>query len=240
MNKSPAFQFYPRDFLSDVNVSTMTMEERGIYITLLCHCWLEGYLKGSSRLVQDPSNKTVLTLCFYIDDDGNYRQKRLEEEREKQDKWKVKCSQGGVKSGEIRKMKGSSRVVEVNGNSSSSSSSSFIIVKKEKRKKISISQEERDYAFGELWNIFKKQGSKENALDKFNNQIKTDKDLFLLEIAVDNFLKQYEKDKSWKNLKHLEFFLTQKTWRGYIPDDAEERWQSELKLKEVNNEIPFE
>lgn len=44
-NKSPAFQFYPGDhFLSDANVASMTFEERGIYMTLLCHCWIEGSL----------------------------------------------------------------------------------------------------------------------------------------------------------------------------------------------------
>ena len=32
-NKSPAFQFYPKDWLADPDVACMTMAERGIYIT---------------------------------------------------------------------------------------------------------------------------------------------------------------------------------------------------------------
>lgn len=40
-NKSPAFQFYPKDFLTDAKVIIMPPEIRGLYITLLCIDWLE-------------------------------------------------------------------------------------------------------------------------------------------------------------------------------------------------------
>ena len=40
--KSPAFQFYPGDFLADSAVQAMSMEERGVYISLLCIQWIEG------------------------------------------------------------------------------------------------------------------------------------------------------------------------------------------------------
>jgi len=36
-NKAPAFQFYAQDFLT--GVMDMTMEERGLYITLLARQW---------------------------------------------------------------------------------------------------------------------------------------------------------------------------------------------------------
>ena len=42
--KAPAFQFYPKDFLTDERVKLMSHTERGIYISLLCMCWLEGSL----------------------------------------------------------------------------------------------------------------------------------------------------------------------------------------------------
>ena len=42
--KSPAFQFYPKDFLADSNVARMSNTEVGIYTRLLCYCWLEGAL----------------------------------------------------------------------------------------------------------------------------------------------------------------------------------------------------
>jgi uncharacterized protein YdaU (DUF1376 family) len=39
---SPAFSFYPKDILSDERCVSMTHEEFGAYIRLLCHAWLEG------------------------------------------------------------------------------------------------------------------------------------------------------------------------------------------------------
>ncbi|MDY6862817.1 MAG: DUF1376 domain-containing protein, partial [Thermodesulfobacteriota bacterium] len=137
-NKAPAFQFYPKDFVSDVNVVTMTMEERGVYITLLSHCWIEGCLKGGSEMLQaicnNPSNWEKIwekvSRCFY-EKDGIFYHNRLEKEKIKQSEWREKSRLGGIKSGEKRKKsKGGSRVVEPNGNSSSSSSSS---IKKNKR-----------------------------------------------------------------------------------------------------------
>ena len=37
MSKAPAFQFYAQDFLS--GVMDLTMDERGLYITLLARQW---------------------------------------------------------------------------------------------------------------------------------------------------------------------------------------------------------
>lgn len=47
----PAFQFYPGDFLSDAAVVAMTMEERGAYITLLCHQWIEGSIPADPAIL---------------------------------------------------------------------------------------------------------------------------------------------------------------------------------------------
>jgi len=41
VEKSPAFQFYPKDFLTDANVVIMNPEVKGLYITLLCIDWIE-------------------------------------------------------------------------------------------------------------------------------------------------------------------------------------------------------
>jgi uncharacterized protein YdaU (DUF1376 family) len=144
MGKSPAFQFYPQDFLADINVAAMSMEERGCYITLLSHCWIEGCLKGGSRVLQALCNKPSnwkeiwdnISGCFY-EIEGVLYHKRLDIERKKQEEWRLKSQQGGIISASIRrekgmknKSKGSSRVVqppyEPNVNSSSSSSSSSI------------------------------------------------------------------------------------------------------------------
>ena len=44
-DKSPAFQFYPRDFWDDINVAAMVAhgwDVVGMYFRLLSWCWLEG------------------------------------------------------------------------------------------------------------------------------------------------------------------------------------------------------
>ena len=59
-NKSPAFQFYARDFLADINVQLMNMEQRGMYITLLSYAWLEVGIPNDMRklnlLCNNPDN----------------------------------------------------------------------------------------------------------------------------------------------------------------------------------------
>jgi len=155
MNKPPAFQFYPKDFLSDINVVSMNMEERGIYITLLSICWLEGWLPNGStklqRLCGNPSgwNEAWLNIepCFY-ENDGKLYHKRLQIEREKQLKWREKSKIGGIKSGESRgKTKGGSTKLKpkANTSSSSSSSSSFASSSSPKKEEILFDVEKKEF-----------------------------------------------------------------------------------------------
>ena len=84
-NKSPAFQFYARDFLTDINVQLMSMEERGIYITLLAFAWLENGVPNDisvlSRLCGNPPKfeKSMISVmnCFY-ELEGRLYNKRME------------------------------------------------------------------------------------------------------------------------------------------------------------------
>ena len=48
--KSPAFQFYPKDFLTDDKVLEMSAEVKGLYITLLCIDWLNDGFFASAIL----------------------------------------------------------------------------------------------------------------------------------------------------------------------------------------------
>lgn len=53
MNKSPAFQFYPKDVLSDGNAMAMPAEAFGIYMKLLCYDWIDnGLLKDDKTLMR--------------------------------------------------------------------------------------------------------------------------------------------------------------------------------------------
>lgn len=114
--QSPAFQFYPRDFLSDENVMAMELDERGAYITLMCVCWTEGSIPADvrrlARICGCPRERMaemweVLSPCFEEHPGGPERlvHPRLEAERTKQAEWREKSARGGRKSAEARKRK---------------------------------------------------------------------------------------------------------------------------------------
>jgi uncharacterized protein YdaU (DUF1376 family) len=45
--KPPAFQFYPKDYLTDEHVRAMSFAQRGLYWEAISICWLEGSLPKS-------------------------------------------------------------------------------------------------------------------------------------------------------------------------------------------------
>jgi uncharacterized protein YdaU (DUF1376 family) len=82
----PAFQFYADDFIA--GTITMTRDERGLYIILLCMQWNKGFVTEDdfSRLgdgMAAPSLAYVKTK-FQVDSDGGYRNQRLESVRAEQ------------------------------------------------------------------------------------------------------------------------------------------------------------
>ena len=109
--KSPAFQFYPQDFISDPNVAAMTLTERGAYITLLCFCWSQGFLPsdhgrlarlcGISRAAFDLL-WPALMVCFRVDGTDRLIQPRLERERQKQIDYRLIQAEKGRASGRAR------------------------------------------------------------------------------------------------------------------------------------------
>lgn len=105
VEKSPAFQFYPKDFLTDERVRLMSHTERGIYVTLLCFCWLEQSLPAQpSQLAllvnvkasqfQRMWDDGTMAACFY-ESNGRLFHKRLDAEREKQEAFRRRASDGG-------------------------------------------------------------------------------------------------------------------------------------------------
>lgn len=134
MNKSPAFQFYPDDFLGSGKVGTMTVEEIGVYTLLLCLDWNEcGFVYDEEELARWCRCKQQqfvrawrrVSRCF-VERDGRFFNPRLDAEREKQRQWREKSSKGGKTSAEHRgkggsttappEAKGGSTVVQPEGN----------------------------------------------------------------------------------------------------------------------------
>lgn len=106
---SPAFQFYPKDFLTSPKVMNMTATERGIYITLLCVCWLEGGLpddvKQLAGFARVPFKQFAriwphnLQGCFVLARNGLLVNERLDKERRKQLEYRRRQSDYGKKGG---------------------------------------------------------------------------------------------------------------------------------------------
>jgi uncharacterized protein YdaU (DUF1376 family) len=111
--RAPAFQFYPNDFLSDRNVIVMSMQERGIYITLICHAWqspLPSDVAQLARICGTPLTSfrklwPALAVCFrpHPENPAVLIHPRLERERAKQVEYRQKQSDRGKASGAARR-----------------------------------------------------------------------------------------------------------------------------------------
>lgn len=111
--KSPAFQFYPADFLADENVAMMTNQEIGCYIKLMCYCWREGSIpKEISKIAKLCGEDSLamaelwrsISQCFTlaIADPSRLLHHRLEAERVKQENFRKERSESGKKGAEAK------------------------------------------------------------------------------------------------------------------------------------------
>lgn len=106
MNASPAFQFYPRDWIASTRVQMLSLEEEGAYIRLLSHCWLHGSIPSDEELIKRLLGKggfnlvitNVLSMFEAGSIPGQLVHQRLEAERRKQADWSEKSAAGGRKS----------------------------------------------------------------------------------------------------------------------------------------------
>lgn len=144
--KSPAFQFYPKDWIADARVCELSLEEEGAYIRLLNHCWLEGSVPADparcARIIgKGCSVETATTVQRLFNvcstDTERLTHKRLDEEREKQKVRREQAAEAGRRSGEKRRNTANSAQTETNDrstdvqrkpNTSSSSSSSSSVL----------------------------------------------------------------------------------------------------------------
>lgn len=98
---APAFQFYASDFIA--STATMTAEEVGAYIRLLCYQWINGGIPNDDDRIKALVGicggnamayaKSKLTVC----DDGMLRHPRLEDVRSKQDAFRKKQAENASK-----------------------------------------------------------------------------------------------------------------------------------------------
>lgn len=102
--KAPAFQFYPKDFMTDGHVMAMTLAERGAYITLICLCWMEGSVPAEmAALARRCKVSTAVFVklwpalepCFVPSYGEMLIQPRIERERQKQADYRAMKAEAG-------------------------------------------------------------------------------------------------------------------------------------------------
>ncbi|HEB27618.1 MAG TPA: DUF1376 domain-containing protein [Porticoccus sp.] len=230
-NKSPAFQFYPKDFISSFSVQTMTAEEVGIYTLLLCMDWLEDGIEDDLTTLEALFNHRLTDAQslvkpwskFDVCEDGRRRNKRLQEEREKQADWREKSSKGGKQSA-ISRRKITTLEPPLNHRPSTlkpkgdSSSSSSIASSSSNTKKKSMVIYDQD--FETFWKAYPKKIGK-GAANKFWEKQKPPLDKCL------ETIKAFIGSEQWKDPKyvpHPSTWLSQCRW----DDEAPKKGKSEV------------
>lgn len=167
IGKAPAFQFYAGDFLSDINVTTMTMAQRGIYITLLAYEWIEGSLPSDilklrilcGNHTDFDSDWDVVSGCFF-EKDGRLYNRRLESERTNMIEYRERMSANGRKGAKSRWQ----------GHSKAIAEPSIIEVEEEVEVKVKRNNDNQVFKKefeNDFWSIYPRRDNKKRAQDKF-------------------------------------------------------------------------
>ena len=224
MDKAPAFQFYPKDWLTDPDVVCMSMAQKGAYITLICYCWREDKLPNNEDYIRKllgniPKWKTLWNgIKHKFEVQGNYLvHPRLEKERIKQEEHRRKKSTAGKKGmekrwGKTQNIDNTVTDVLITKNNSSSSTSSSI----------AHSSDIYTSSFNEFWEIYPHKVGKKKALQEWN---KINHDDGLL-IRILESLEKQKKSKQWDNkqfIPHPATWLNQERWDDLIEPKSEER-----------------
>ena len=153
--KAPAFQFYAQDFLT--GTLHLTMEERGLYITLLSLQWSKGSIpKERLGLVIQREWEDVPPLVKEkFDDLGEFvRNNRLYQAKLKMDLFREKQRINGLKGGRPIKSKTQTKPKNIPIKSSSIEDRSKKIEKRKKKKQIEVELPFASEIFSETWNTF--------------------------------------------------------------------------------------
>ena len=221
MGKAPAFQFYPKDWLTDPDVVCMSMAQKGAYITLICYCWREDKLPNNPDYIRKllgnvPKWKTLWNgIKHKFEVQGDYLvHPRLEKEKIKQEEYRRKKSIAGKIGMEKRWNKPKIIDNTVNNslitknNSSSSTSSS-----------IAHSSDIYTSSFNKFWEIYPRKVGKKKAMEVWK-RIKIDDEL--LTRILESLEKQI-KTQQWDNKKfipHPATWLRQDRWDDIIETES--------------------
>lgn len=152
--KAPAFQFYAQDFLT--GTLDMTMEEKGIYITLLSIQWSKGEIPKERLgllIHREWDGVPDLVKKKFTDLGDTVRNERLYLAKVKMDEFREKQRVNGLKGGRPKTQNKTNK--NPNKSSSIEDRSKKIEVRK-KKKDIEVELPFASEIFSETWNAFLK------------------------------------------------------------------------------------
>ncbi len=109
--KAPAFRFYPKDFLTSERQVAMSAAAAGVYIRLMCHCWLSESLPNDPAVLAKMSGADdaefahvwpSIESCFTKNKRGRLVHPRLILERKKQDDYAKSQRTSGLRGASKR------------------------------------------------------------------------------------------------------------------------------------------
>jgi len=109
VDKSPAFQWYPKDALSSIRLSMLSLAEEGAYRRALDFCWLHGSIPADPNLLIRLIGKgctlkmAKAIIPMFEEQDGKLYHERLEQERTKQKTFRDKQAENGKRGGRPKK-----------------------------------------------------------------------------------------------------------------------------------------
>jgi hypothetical protein len=109
---APAFQLYASDTMADRRFRTMSLAERGLFISFLCECWVNRSIPADAQSIakllgfgldEIAASLSEKVLSFFVkNDEGELVNPELERYREKLDEAREKMSKGGKRGAEKR------------------------------------------------------------------------------------------------------------------------------------------
>lgn len=108
---APAFQFYASDVIADKRYRLMSLEERGLFLSLMCECWVNKSVPDDPEKLGQwlgypvaaiKSAMTEQVLSFFQSQQGEFNSPALEKYREELLGQRKRMSDGG-KVGALKK-----------------------------------------------------------------------------------------------------------------------------------------
>jgi uncharacterized protein YdaU (DUF1376 family) len=228
VEKSPSFQWYPRDYLVDELTVVMSLEEEGAYRRLMDYCWLEGSLpddlgalavmcKGVTRKRMEKLWEKIKP-CFRLKAD-RWRHPRLDRERRRQLANKKARSSAGKKGAEAKHRKGKRGTATVLPLANSS-----LAVAVASSTSVNNSSE-----FDEVWQTCPGRGSKAKALAEYSKAVPAKVDHATLLTA---WKRHVAAASELRFVKHLERWIRDERWAEFTGSSngskPAEHWASTL------------